>query len=120
MTALAGPEAASLRRRLGPVAWCALECLLDASVDGITSASTIRSVAVDLGVAKNTAHRAVARLVAAGLVEPVQERAQDGRFRHGRYRLHVTGVGVLPPPRPARPRVARPTAAPEQLSLLPD
>ena len=120
MTGLAGPEAANVRRRLGPVAWCALECLVEASVDGMTAASTVRSVAAQLGVAKNTAHRAIARLAAAGLVEPVQERAPDGQFRSGRYRLHLTGLGVAPPPRPARSRVARPTAAPEQLSLLPD
>jgi DNA-binding transcriptional MocR family regulator len=116
----AGPRAAATRRSLGPVAWCVLECLLERSDDGRASAASVRSIAADLGVAKNTAQRAIARLVRAGVAEPVQERDTRGRFRPGHYRLHVTDLLVPAPtptpPRP-RPRAAR-RAAPTQLSLL--
>jgi DNA-binding transcriptional MocR family regulator len=78
-----------MRRRLGPVAWCALECLIERSDDRGTAVVSVRSLAVDLGVAKNTAHRALAGLVRSGLAEPVQDRDAAGRFRPGRYRLHV-------------------------------
>jgi DNA-binding IclR family transcriptional regulator len=118
----ARPRAAATRRGLGPVAWCVLECLLERSDDGRTCAASVRSIAADLGVAKNTAQRAIARLVNAGLAEPVQERDARGRFRPGRYRLHLTGLLAAAPtpthqPRRPRPRAPR-RAGPTQLSLL--
>jgi hypothetical protein len=70
----ARPRVAATRRSLGPVAWCVLECLLERSDDGRTCAASVRSIAADLGVAKNTAQRAIARVVNAGLAEPVNER----------------------------------------------
>jgi len=115
-----GPGAAPLRRELGPLAWCALECLVACSgdgSDGTTAEASVRSLAVDLGVAKNTAHRAISALVRAGLVSPTQDRHDDGRFCAGRYRLHVDDVLTAARPKPAR----RPTSAshePTQLSLL--
>lgn len=115
-----GPPAAALRRALGPVAWCALECLLERSDDGRTTVASVRAVAADLGVAKNTAHRAIAALVDAGLVEPVQGRHADGRFRPGSYALRLDGVRASTPPSRApgaRHRAA--TTAPAQLTLLP-
>ncbi len=69
-----------MRRELGPVAWCALECLLERSDDGRTTKASLRAVAADLGVAKNTAHRALVALVRAGIAVAVQDRAADGRF----------------------------------------
>jgi DNA-binding transcriptional MocR family regulator len=118
----AGPRAAATRRSLGPVTWCALECLLERSHDGRTSTASVRSIAGDLGVAKNTAQRAVASLVRAGVAEAVQDRDAQGRFRPGRYRLHVThllATAPPPPPTPPRPRrQAARRAAPTQLSLL--
>jgi DNA-binding IclR family transcriptional regulator len=118
----AGPRAAAIRRSIRPVAWCALECLLERSDDGRTSTASVRSIAADLGVAKNTAQRAVASLVRAGVAEAVQERDARGRFRPGRYRLNLTDLVAAPtpthPPRRRRPRAAR-RAAPTQLSLLP-
>jgi DNA-binding IclR family transcriptional regulator len=78
-----------MRRRLGPVAWCVFECLIEQSDNRRTAVASVRSLASDLGVAKNTAHRALARLVRTGVAEPVQDRDAAGRFRPGRYRLHV-------------------------------
>jgi DNA-binding IclR family transcriptional regulator len=114
-----GPEAA-MRRSLGPVAWCVLECLLERSEDGRTSTASVRAIAADVGVAKNTAQRAIASLVRAGVAESVQDRDASGRFRPGRYRLHVgdllTAEATPTPSRP-RPRATR-RVAPMQLSLL--
>jgi DNA-binding IclR family transcriptional regulator len=113
---------AALRRDLGPVAWCALECLVErADSNRVVEAST-RSLARDLGVAKNTAHRALRTLVNAGLVATEQERSTDGRFRAGRYRLHVDQLiaRATAPVSPARRRRTRPSAAhDDQLDLLP-
>jgi len=113
-------RAAELRRELGAAPWCALECLLEqADADAIAAAS-VRSIAADLGIAKNTAHRALAALVRAGLVESIQERDDGGRFRPGRYRLHLAGLHApSPTPERSRPR-SRTTPAPDpaQLSLL--
>lgn len=115
-----GPDAAPLRRELGPVAWCALECLASRSGpgrNGATAEASVRSLAVDLGVAKNTAHRAISALVRAGLISPVQDRHDDGRFRTGRYRLLVDDILTVAHPKPAR-RTALASHEPTQLSLL--
>lgn len=114
-----GRRAADLRRSLGPVAWCALESLLDRSDDGRTSASSVRALAVDLGVAKNTAHRAIAVLVRAGIIEAAQTRGTDGRFQPGRYVLHLGDLLDSPaPPAAARMRHRIAARATSQLSLL--
>lgn len=87
-----------------------------------------RDLAVALGVTRKAAHRAVRRLIDAGLAAPFQERSGDGRFMTGCYRLVIT-VDVLlidgPPTRPSTPsehrseRCAhRPCADCQQLSLL--
>ena len=116
---------AALRRTLGPMPWCALEALLGRSSDGRTAAASVRSIAADLGVGKNTAHRAVAALVRAGVVEPVPERDAAGRFRPGRYRLHVADLRTAAAeatPTPSAPlregRRGTRRTAPAQLSLL--
>jgi Helix-turn-helix domain len=118
----AGPQVAAMRRSVGPVAWCALECLLERSDDGRTCVASVRSIAADLGVAKNTAQRAIANLVRVGVAEPVQDRDARGRFRPGHYRLHVTHLLATAPPPPPRPPRPRPRAARRadhsQLSLL--
>ncbi|MGH9243838.1 MAG: helix-turn-helix domain-containing protein [Acidimicrobiales bacterium] len=122
-----GDRAAALRRTLGPVAWCALECLVERSDDGRTVEATVRLVAADLGVAKNTAHRALRALTHAGLVEAEQQRTEDGRFRSGRYRLHLDGLlDRAPPTGTASPtpactgRCRRPAHPPaRRLTMLP-
>jgi hypothetical protein len=114
------PRAATLRRDLGPVAWCVLECLVERSDDGRTAAASVRTVAAELGVAKNTAHRALAALVRAGIAETVQDRTTDGRFRRGGYRLHLGDLVPSPPALPTRTRTRTPSATiRDQLSLLP-
>jgi hypothetical protein len=114
------PRAATLRRDLGPVAWCALECLVERSDDGRTAAASVRAVAAELGVAKNTAHRALVALVRAGIAEAVQDRTTDGRFRRGGYRLDLGDLVPSPPALPTRTRTRTPSATTrDQLSLLP-
>ncbi len=115
-----GDRARAFRRQLDPTAWCALECLVEWSEDGVTATASVRGVAEELAVAKNTAHRAMAALARAGLIEPIQERDANGRFRTGRYRLHLGDVlTTIAVPQPRRTRHhANPTPAPAQLSLL--
>ena len=89
---LVGEHAGDVRRQLGPLAWAALEVLVShgTMVDGeLIADSSVRDVAVQLGVAKNTAHRAVRALRAAVLVSPIQRRDHDGRFLDGGYRLTI-------------------------------
>ena len=119
---LAGTRGPEVRRRVGPVAWCALECLAGRPVvDGAVEAS-VRSIADELGVAKNTAHRAIATLARAGLVEAMQGRAGNGRYGGGRYRLRVDGLFADPPSmsKPSAQRKTPTPVAPEQLTLLPN
>ena len=113
-------RADALRRDLGPTPWCALECLIERAGAGSVAVASVRSLAVQLGVAKNTANRAIGTLVRAGVVEAVQDRGSDGQFRPGAYRLHLDGITAPPPVKRTRQRTtARTTADPAQLSLLP-
>jgi hypothetical protein len=50
-------------------------------------------------VSKNTAHRALSVLRAAGLVESIQSRGDDGHFQVGCYRLAVAEDVVARIPR---------------------
>ena len=79
------------RRRLGPLAWAALEDLALAahhSEQGWVAAVGVRDIAVRVGVTKDTAARAVAALGAAGLIVLQRVPAPDGRWRSG-YRLQL-------------------------------
>src|SRR5207248_4256942 len=65
-------DARRLRRLLGATAWAALEDLLtDAASadDELTACSNVRRVAAQVGVSKDTAARAISRLIRAGIVE---------------------------------------------------
>ena len=117
----AGVRGSELRRELGPVAWCVLECLIGGSDDGRTATASVRAVAEELGVAKNTAHRALAALVRRGLVEAIQSRDGHGRFQPGRYRLHVGDLlsGAATARSRSRSTATTPAVDPAQLSLLP-
>jgi len=105
-----GEGADATRRLIGPTAWSALEVLASRAVDdgGATVAvSSVRDVAGALGVAKNTAHRAIRTLVASGLATPDQHRAPDGRFTTSAYRLTVPAdVLQRVPHEPCSPRAA--------------
>ena len=136
-----GPAAPALRRRTGPVAWCALEVLTSLTIEaGLDRVATVgvRTVATALGVAPNTAHRAMRTLEQLGLIIPVtQERAHNGRFAAAGYRVAVPADALANEAPKARatenqtlsaPRTARPSSIPasrpkfdevEQLELLP-
>jgi predicted ArsR family transcriptional regulator len=89
---IVGENAASTRRQLGATSWVALEELASRRTTTTTDSpvvASIRDVADALGVSKNAAHRAIRRLVDAGLVTPVQSRSTDGRFIAGAYHLTV-------------------------------
>ncbi len=129
---LVGERAGDVRRQLGPLAWAALEVLVShgTMVDSESIAdSSVREIADQLGVAKNTAHRAVRALRSARLVSPIQRRDNDGRFLDGGYRLTVPPdvLHIAPSsfttnaPITARPRTRRNNTKPcvgIQLDLL--
>jgi hypothetical protein len=92
---IVGPGALELIRQVGPTAWAVLE-LAVARGDGRVSAVSARRVAAELGVAKDTAARALRALTGAGLLDPMPRRRSGGRFEPGGYRLHVP-VDVLAP-----------------------
>lgn len=123
-----GAGAPQLRRQLGPTAWSALEVLAaTVNADGEALAS-VRTVAAELGVAVNTAQRAIARLRRAGIVEHSQGRSVDGHFAIAAYRLEIPDdvFIVLTAPNDRRPtrspsshRPAKSSPLTEQLLLLP-
>jgi len=89
-----GARAAALRRRIGPTAWCALEILVASSIDGhgregLRAEASVRSVAAELGVSKNTAHRALSVLCASRLAVGTQRRSPHGHFEIGTYDLAI-------------------------------
>ncbi len=122
-----------MRRNVGPVAWCALEAIASqATLSGEINraAASVRSVAADLAIAPNTAHRALRRLIDLGLVEARQSRTSGGRFAGGSIRLTIpsrvlrieTECENVPVPQVQTAKsVRRPESvqAAEQLVLLP-
>ena len=56
--------------------------------------ASVRSLAAELGLGKNAAHRALQVLGRAGLVVPAQRRGDAGRFDAGGYRLTIP-PGIL-------------------------
>ena len=77
-------------RRFGPTGWALLHVLHDRSVadaDELVAHVTIRGLALELGLSKNTIQRALCRLIAAGLVEARQQRTSGGTFSSGHYVL---------------------------------
>ena len=134
---IVGAAAAEVRRSLGPAAWCALEVLATTppspGADSWTVHCSVRELATRMGVAKNTAQRALTTLRRACLVELDQRREADGRFDASVYHLTIPDgvfdreprpapVNRRKPPRtrrvPAVPVIAGPTAVVgEQLAL---
>lgn len=83
-------ERRTLRRRLGPVAWCVLEDLTEeARVDSQgrrVATSSVRRLAENLGVSKDTTARALRRLTSAQLIAALPAtRSDSGRFGGGAY-----------------------------------
>ena len=110
-----GSGAGEVRRRVGPTAWCALEVLAASATrgrggDGLRVDASVRSVAVELGVSKNAAHRAMLALRRSGLIISTQRRAGDGRFDAGTYAIADT-TGIVEP-LPASGREPQPRLRP--------
>jgi DNA-binding transcriptional ArsR family regulator len=118
---IVGPGARDVVVRLGPVAWVVLERMAQQAMadgDDLVVCASVRSLAAELGLAKDTVAWALRRLRRAGLVEFVGE-----RFERGSYRLTVPAdvlrvddsVRGSRSPR-SRYRLDKPTLS--QLSLL--
>jgi hypothetical protein len=122
-----GPASPSVRRRVGPLAWCALEALHQRAVpigDTLIAEISQNALARELGVAKNTAHRALKTLRSAGLLEHDQTRGVAGRFDGSRYRLTVSHDVIARSPlnhtANARQTRRRPTSGRRQVVATPD
>ena len=124
-----GPGGGALRRQLGPTAWVVLETTVARAHrrDSVLVADTsARSLAAELGLAKNTVARALLVSREAGVLMFTQTRASDGSFAAGRYLVelspNVLTVAVQTSDAPIRPRSAHrlTPASVEQLALLPE
>ena len=128
-----GRAAGAVRRRVGATAWVVLESVVaHASChDGVPTASvSVRSLAAELGLGKNTVARALGLLRDIGAVAPQQDRVSTGTFAAGCYVVNVEPdvLAVVASIAPALPRAAsasrrasRAASVPvEQLVLLPE
>ncbi|MCA1673649.1 MAG: hypothetical protein LC799_16095 [Actinobacteria bacterium] len=102
-----------LRRSLGPTAWAVLaDVCLDAESDGAgiqVAAASARRVAAHLGIAKDTAARALRRLTAAGILRRRPQGASPaGQFTRGTYEVHLPGNATPGPCPPIEDTVLRP------------
>ncbi|CAN5819749.1 hypothetical protein BH18ACT2_BH18ACT2_05770 [soil metagenome] len=124
---------AEVRRLIVPTAWCVLEVLVaaDSATPHGCVETSVRSIAAELGVSKNTATRALTVLRRAGLLRTERQQRDGGRFGTGRYVL--TAIRPTAPPivdgtSPSSTvaidgdrdhhAVAASTIAPQQLSML--
>lgn len=89
------PAAGSWRRDLVPTAWLVLEELaIGASEEGLLS-TNVRRLGAALGLSKDTVARALRVLIAAGLVERVDERdGASGRFGAVVYLVDRASAGL--------------------------
>ena len=115
-------DASELRRDLGPTSWMVLEELLLRSTgpaDACVACVSVRALAASLGLAKDTAGRAIRRLRENGLIRVAQRRTDAGIFGTGIYLITVPECITLTAPTPAasqpRPRSIRRDSS--QLSL---
>jgi len=75
LAVVVGGQSQELRRRLGPLAWCALETMAlgaEREGDNWLSVGGLRALAQQMGVTKDTAGRAVAPLLGEGLLARVR------------------------------------------------
>lgn len=100
MTVTVTAAARSLRQRVGPTPWAVLEDMLgDAERDTtgrLVAATSVRRLAANLGLSKDTVARALTRLIDEDLVhrDPVR-RDPGGSFTAGRYVLDETGLALV-------------------------
>jgi len=93
-----GAASIDIRRRVGPTAWAVFEELAVSSTgaDAACRASvSVRSLASQLGMSKDTVARALTRLRAAGLVSANQTRQATGAFAAGNYHLFLPASVAL-------------------------
>ena len=102
-----GAASSELRRALGPTSWVVLEELLlrsHGTTDECVACVSVRSLAASLGLAKDTAARAIRRLSDAGLVTVAQQRTEAGIFDTGSYVVAIPNGVTLIAPAPAAPQ----------------
>ena len=107
------PAAQQLRHALSPTAWLVLEELLLGCEAGVAAVS-VRQLGRSLGLAKDTAARAVRELRAAGLVAVSQRRTDAGAYDTGSYRISIpAGITIVDatPTRAHHDRASRPALA---------
>ena len=87
--------ARGLRRKLGPTAWTVLEELLLDATNGepMVVETHVRRIADGVGISKDSAARAVRRLIAHGVVSRSSGRDPgSGCFGRSAYALHLEGI----------------------------
>ena len=98
-------------RAVGTTAWVVpIDIALDTEADAhgsLVAATNVRRIAANLGVSKDTAARALARLIDAGLIVRHCRRGAGGEFAHSLYEVHLDPGGgvtvVVPTPCPRSP-----------------
>jgi DNA-binding IclR family transcriptional regulator len=124
-----GSAGAVLRRRLGPTAWVVLEAAVALARDSdgeLVFGASARSLALEVGLSKNTVARALNSLRECGLLTFTQTRGNDGEFEAGRYVIALpANVITVAAPMTTFPLTSRTThrvthASVEQLALLPN
>lgn len=111
---LVGPECRPTRRTLDPTAWFVLEELVlnadaGSSETTVLVPASVRALATELGLSKDTVAAALRRLANTGIVRREDERESDsGRFGHSRYLVDLTstGIGLVAPSPESQPRVS--------------
>ena len=102
-----GAASSELRRALGPTSWVVLEELLlrsHGTTGDCVACVSVRSLAASLGLAKDTAARAIRRLRDAGLVTVAQQRTEAGIFDTGSYVIAIPNGVTVTAPAPAAPQ----------------
>ena len=117
-----GVASSDLRRALGTTSWVVLEELLlrsNGTADERVARVSVRSLAASLGLAKDTAARAIRRLRDSGIVIAAQQRTDAGIFDTGTYVIELPeGVAfITPAPVAPQPRARVGRCDPSQLSL---
>lgn len=105
---LVGPECRPTRKTLDPTAWFVLEELvMNADVGSsqvtVLVPASVRALATELGLSKDTVAAALRRLASAGIVQRVDQRNGSGRFGGSIYLVDLAAIGMEPCP-PADPR----------------
>jgi DNA-binding IclR family transcriptional regulator len=105
-----------------------LECLAEHAVargDVTVSCRSVRELADELDLSKDSVARALQRLRRDGLVAHVGDRGDDGRFGRGHYVLSspagvLASVGAASQRTPGRRTRTGPTQSTQQLRLMDD